>query len=338
MKTRAAVTTIAALVSCTAISLSAHKTVVSSFTYYRDIRPLFEQSCASCHDPKGARPSLLRYDEAMSAYPDIERALLRPSRSEHGSQLTHVEFDRVMTWAAGGTPEGDRPPGAPVPAPRRHAIHAGQLGGLLVPMQGDTLHIEVTFAEQRRLRAFVTTTGGEPLTTERLRALALATKTADGSEAPFLVSRSGDALEARVPSTKLPATFVLIDRQGDAAPPPSVTFSSYSVTPAELLIPPTEIPTIDPLFISGIRVQADTALKLVSESQHGQLYLPTTHIRDLLIAMEPADANRERALREMTRANWALHLAGDNGFRRDVLEAASSFEAALRALRTVYAK
>ena len=54
-----------------------------------------------------------------------------------------------------------------------------------------------------------------------------------------------------------------------------------------------------------------------------------------LWGMPPA---AERALREMTRANWALHLAGDNGFRRDVLEAASSFEAALRALRTVYAK
>src|SRR6185503_19714201 len=141
-------------------SLSAHKTVVSSFTYYQDIRPLMEKQCASCHDQRGRAPMLLRYDDAVAAYPAIERALLQQSRPEHGSQLAHVEFDRVMTWAAGGTPEGERPPGAPPPAPKRHATHGGQLGGLLVPLAGDTLHAEAVFSEQRRLRVVVTTTSG----------------------------------------------------------------------------------------------------------------------------------------------------------------------------------
>ena len=332
---RAAVLATAALALCTAASLSAHKTVVSTFTYYRDIRPLFERSCASCHDRKSVAPSLLRYDDAAAAYPAIERALLAQDRAEHGAQLTHLDFDRIMTWAAGGTPEGDRPPGAPAP-PRRHATHAGQLGGLLVPLAGDTLHAEAVFSEQRRLRLFVTTTTGDPVTTERLRGLRIATRTADGSETPFVVTRSGDALEARLPTVALPATFVIIDRNGDAATPPSVIFSSYSIAPAELEIPPTELPALDSEFVAAIEQHAVMALKLVAESQYGQVYLPTTHVRDLLIAMKTADANRDRALGAMMRANWALHLAGDNGLRSAIYPARQNFETALRGLVAAY--
>jgi len=338
MTTRAAVCVIAALVLCTAVSLSAHKTVVSPFTYYRDVRPLFERSCASCHDSTGARPSLLRYDEAVAAYPEIERALLQQSRPGHGSQLTHVEFDRVMTWAAGGTPEGERPPGAPLPAPKRHATHGGQLGGLLVPLAGDTLHAEAVFSEQRRLRVVVTTTSGDPLPVDRLSALRLAVRMANGSETPFAVTRTGDALEARMPTVAMPATFLLIDRHGDGTPPPSVRFDSYSIEPPALSVPVTKIPTTDPEFIAAIDQHATVAIKQVADFQYGQLYLPTTHIRDLLIAMDSTRVDRERALRVMTRANWALHLAGDNGFRREVLEASSSFEGALRALAAAYEK
>src|SRR5689334_20961038 len=161
MKMGAAVVTIAALVFCTAAALSAHKTVVSTFTYYQDIYPIFGRSCASCHDQKHLPPALLRYDDAVGASTAIERALLKQARPEHGAQLTHLELDRIMTWSAGGTPEGGRPSGAPVPTPRPHAVHAGQLGGMMVPMAGDTLHAEAVFAEQRRLRLFVTSTSGD---------------------------------------------------------------------------------------------------------------------------------------------------------------------------------
>jgi hypothetical protein len=108
---------VALFLALAAVRPQAHKTVVSKFTYYQDVLPILEARCGRCHVDGGVAPTLLTYDAARSFPWGIQQALLSRRMPPWGADdglaaikghqsLSIVEFDTLMTWAAGGTPEG----------------------------------------------------------------------------------------------------------------------------------------------------------------------------------------------------------------------------------------
>lgn len=98
--------------------VDAHITVVSQYTFNRDVRPILERRCAQCHAEGGVAPQPLRtYTEARAQSLQLRQVLLNgtmPPWSAESSlmavkeqhPLPARELDVLMTWAAGGTPEG----------------------------------------------------------------------------------------------------------------------------------------------------------------------------------------------------------------------------------------
>jgi hypothetical protein len=148
----------AALFFLAAGRVIAHKTVVSPYTYYADIRPIVERRCASCHNGT-ARPSFTFDLAAVWPY-NFQRSLLtHPAGIE---RVTVAEFDTLLTWSAGGSPEGTRPSGAPVSElPKRHGSHGGEQGGAMLVMFDDTMHAELVWQEQRPIEENIHTRGVE---------------------------------------------------------------------------------------------------------------------------------------------------------------------------------
>jgi hypothetical protein len=114
--------TVAAILcaACWIISARAHQTVVSPYTFHQDVAPILRERCARCHADGGVASPLTRYADVKGAAWPIRQALLSgrmppwPAESEStpfkGAQtLPAREFDVLMTWAAGGTPEGRAP-------------------------------------------------------------------------------------------------------------------------------------------------------------------------------------------------------------------------------------
>jgi hypothetical protein len=97
----------------------AHKPITSRYTYNSDVFPLFSARCGECHRTGGPAPmSLLEYKNAVPWAESIREELVAekmpPSFVDpfgpavRGSHLiTPKELDTIITWATGGTPEGD---------------------------------------------------------------------------------------------------------------------------------------------------------------------------------------------------------------------------------------
>lgn len=100
--------------------VAAHITEVSPFTFHEDVRPILQRRCTQCHVEGGVAPTaLVRYQDARSQSWPIRQALMSgrmpPWHAQPGAvalkeeqALTARELDVLMTWAAGGTPEGRR--------------------------------------------------------------------------------------------------------------------------------------------------------------------------------------------------------------------------------------
>ena len=120
---------LAALAAVAAGPLSAQETAV---TFSRDIAPILQRSCQSCHRPSSLAPmSLLTYQEARPyARRMKERTQLRDRQGvmppwfiegdvgiqhfTNDESLTEDEIALIAAWADSGAPEGDR---ADLPAP-----------------------------------------------------------------------------------------------------------------------------------------------------------------------------------------------------------------------------
>src|SRR3977135_2251013 len=101
----------------------AHKNVTSPYQFNRDVFPILRDKCGRCHIEDGPAPmGLLSYnDGANSATPWAEgiRELLVSEQMppwyvdplgpavKGGYALSPVESDKLITWATGGTPQGD---------------------------------------------------------------------------------------------------------------------------------------------------------------------------------------------------------------------------------------
>lgn len=97
---------------------NAHITVKSQYTFHRDVRPILQRRCGQCHTETGVAPTTLHsHEEVRAQSMSIRQALMSgrmpPWSGESGlmalqeqQALTARELDVLMTWAAGGTPEG----------------------------------------------------------------------------------------------------------------------------------------------------------------------------------------------------------------------------------------
>ena len=109
----------------------------ATVTYSRDIAPILERSCVSCHRAGGGAPMSLRsYDEVrpmarrirnrtairdrMGAMPPwfVEKDIGIHSAFKDDYSLSSEELAKIQAWADNGAPEGNR---ADMPAPRDFA-------------------------------------------------------------------------------------------------------------------------------------------------------------------------------------------------------------------------
>lgn len=111
----AAAVTVAAVVFSINARVSAHPTVVSPYTFHRDVLPILEARCSRCHDEGSASGlPLLDYQNARGALWRITQKLVRghmppwfaEGRFQRPAPLTAAELNVLMTWTTGSAPEG----------------------------------------------------------------------------------------------------------------------------------------------------------------------------------------------------------------------------------------
>ena len=115
----AAAMTALAMIAAGGRGAQAHKAVTSKYSYNQDVFPILRDRCGLCHMAGGATPmSLLSYKEAWPWAESIRQELMTakmppwyvdpigPSMTGEHS-ISARELDVILTWATGGTPEGD---------------------------------------------------------------------------------------------------------------------------------------------------------------------------------------------------------------------------------------
>ena len=228
---------------------------------------------------------------------------------------------------------------------QRHGSHGGQHGGLLLPIANDTLHLEGVFQEQRRFRMYVTDAGGRPLTPSALRALDLKVSDEAGRISPLVLSGDGQYLEARIATQTLPTAITVIIPAANGDPDRlGMLFSAYTIEPPSFEITPIAIPPTLKGVLEALRGQVQAAMELAAARDFGQLYQPTTHSRELLLALVPyaekLDAAPRRAaeaaIASALRASWLAHLSGDMGTPIQSSAAVSALSAAFNELNRTF--
>jgi hypothetical protein len=98
---------------------NAHRPVTSKYDYNKDVFPLLREYCASCHVKGGPAPmSLMTYNDAVPWAESIREELTAgrmppwpidpASPPVKGSNpIGSRDIDILVTWASGGTPQGD---------------------------------------------------------------------------------------------------------------------------------------------------------------------------------------------------------------------------------------
>src|ERR1700694_4052072 len=107
---------------CAAISLSAQT------TFTKDVAPILQQNCQTCHRPGEAAPfSLLTYEQARPWARAIKSAVLQKKmppwfahphfgKFEHDASLSQSDIDTLVAWVDAGAPAGDP---KDIPAPKQ---------------------------------------------------------------------------------------------------------------------------------------------------------------------------------------------------------------------------
>ncbi len=117
------------LVALLAPGTEAHKAITSPYNFNDHVFPILRDRCSRCHFPEGPAPmSLLTYNEALPWAESMREQLVGERMPpwyadplgpavKGGHSLTPRELDILVTWATGGTPQGDldKKP-TPVPA------------------------------------------------------------------------------------------------------------------------------------------------------------------------------------------------------------------------------
>src|SRR5260370_25066115 len=97
----------------------AHKPITSEYTYNADVFPIFRDRCGRCHATGRAAPmSLLDYKDSVPWAESIREEVVGERMPpwyvdpggpaiKGGHSISSKEIDTIVTWATGGTPEGD---------------------------------------------------------------------------------------------------------------------------------------------------------------------------------------------------------------------------------------
>jgi len=108
-------------------SMEAHQPITSKYTYNEHVFPVLRDRCGRCHYPGGPTPmSLLTFADAAPWAESIREQLAQDAMPpvfvdpvgpavRHAEPLTGLELDILLTWAAGGAPQGDPSRVPPVP-------------------------------------------------------------------------------------------------------------------------------------------------------------------------------------------------------------------------------
>jgi hypothetical protein len=162
----AAAAAVIMLVAIASAPTQAHKPITSKYNYNADVFPIFRDRCGRCHVAGGAAPmSLLNYKEAVPWAESIREELVAEKMPpwfvdpigapiKGGHAISSKEIDTVVTWATGGTPEGDIAK-RPAAIDARNDWPAGP-PGMVIPMDAEyTVPAEI----QDDTREFVLPTG-----------------------------------------------------------------------------------------------------------------------------------------------------------------------------------
>jgi hypothetical protein len=113
-----------ACVAVLSIPLLAHDIITTKLTYWRDISPILEKRCTSCHSAGSAIP-LTSYQEVRPWAIDIKDEVLTRSMPPWGAvkgfgdllpdnSLTEEEITIIAAWVVGGAPAGKPMPRAAI--------------------------------------------------------------------------------------------------------------------------------------------------------------------------------------------------------------------------------
>jgi hypothetical protein len=230
-------------------------------------------------------------------------------------------------------------------AQQPHAAHGARLGGTFATAAGDTLHLEVSWSEQRRVRMFVTDASGLPIPLEALRSLEAHAVVGD-AQSPFTLLEVESYFEARVPTLPLPASIEVRLKPHASAEEERLSFSfpeysaviSGSSAPAE--IPATLEGVLDALAAEQRAMQA-----IVDREAFIDLLGTESRIRELALALEPhleampsARPRAQAAITAVVRACWLLHTVLDYGVNPQRDAALAQLNDALRDVAGLAAK
>jgi len=222
------------------------------------------------------------------------------------------------------------------PAP--HASHGPRSGGAFATAATDTLHLELSWAEQRRARLFVVDATGAPIALEKLRDFEIGV-VAGGRESPFVLLEVEGYFEARIPTLTLPATMALRLRPDTSAEAELLTFSFSDYSAAVYgSTAPAEIPPTPAAILDAMADEWRTMEALIDRGAFLELLGPEDRIRELVLALEPhlearPPSERIRAQSAITatvRAGWLLHTALDYGSGAQRTAAIADLDHALR--------
>ncbi|QJX00566.1 redoxin domain-containing protein [Frigoriglobus tundricola] len=141
------------------------KVTSDAVTYFRDVAPIIQKHCQSCHRPGDVGPfALMNYKQAVTWASDIvhytQNKEMPPWKPVGGVEfanaraLTLREIDTLAAWEKGGCPEGD-PKDAPAPAKFTDGWRLGE-PDLVVTVPED-FHVGATGKDT--FRCFVIPTG-----------------------------------------------------------------------------------------------------------------------------------------------------------------------------------
>jgi peroxiredoxin len=121
----------------------------TTYTYHRDVAPILQKNCQTCHRPGEVGPfALMNYKQAVNWADDIktytQARTMPPWKPAAGGpfhnerRLNDQEIAVLAAWADGGTPEGD-PKDAPAPASFPSGWQLGQPDLILTAPEEFTL-------------------------------------------------------------------------------------------------------------------------------------------------------------------------------------------------------
>jgi hypothetical protein len=130
----------AAVLTVTTRPVETHPRITTTLLWSRDIAPILQRRCFTCHSPNNASFSLTTYNEARPWAAAIrEEVLLRQmppwsaiagfGRFANDPSLTQGEWDLLVAWVDGGAPSGQ-------------TLQEGDIAPVYVPGEATWLHGE----------------------------------------------------------------------------------------------------------------------------------------------------------------------------------------------------